>query len=137
MKVKKSIFDSSHTCVHIDSSHEKYEELLPFFKKHGLAFKQERVIFFDVDSLKSSGYYNKTTLTFIEAHEIAHSVLKHTKSNPMVEAEADFLAILLCKDFNREKSANFGLKEFKPRNNISFDAFSKKYKDKIIKRIKN
>ena len=55
----------------------------------------------------------------------------------MVEAEADFLAILLCKDFNREKSANFGLKEFKPRNNISFDMFSKKHKDRIIKRIKN
>ena len=137
MKVKKSKFDSSHMCIFVDSTSEKYEELLPTFKKHGLAFKQGKFIFFDVDNLKSGGYYTKNALTFIEAHEIAHSVLKHTKSSPLVEAEADFLAVLLCKDYGFESSAKFGISEFKSRNNIAFNSFSKKYKSGIIKRIKN
>ena len=137
MKVKKSKFDSSHICIFVDSKSEKYEELLPTFEKHGLAFKQGKFIFFDVDNLKSGGYYTKNALTFIEAHEIAHSVLKHTKSSPLVEAEADFLAVLLCKDYRFESSAKFGISEFKSRNNIAFNSFSKKYKSGIIKRIKN
>ena len=85
MEVRKSKFDPSHTCIFVDSKSEKYDELLPTFKKHGLAFKQGKFIFFDVDSLKSGGYYKKNPLTFIEAHEISHSVLKHTKSSPLVE----------------------------------------------------
>ena len=53
MEVRKSKFDPSHTCIFVDSKSEKYDELLPTFKKHGLAFKQGKFIFFDVDSLKS------------------------------------------------------------------------------------
>lgn len=137
MKVKKSKFDSSHVCLFLDKTSEKYEELKPTFEKHGLAFKQGKYIFFDVDSIKESGHYSSEALTFIEAHEIAHTILEHEKSSPIVEAEADFLAVLLCKDLNYESAAKFGIEEFEPRNLISFKSFSKKHKSDIIKRLKN
>lgn len=137
MKVKKSKFDSSHLCVYLDSSDSEYQEFKPKFDKHGLAFKHERYIFFDVTELKKKKYFNNVHLTFIEAHEIAHTVLNHKKTSRYNEAEADFLAILLCQDGGFGKSEKLGISEFKNRNNIEYDMFSKKYKKDILKKIKN
>lgn len=137
MKVKKSKFDSSHTCIFLTSSDEKYNDLKPSFEKHGLAFKHKNFIFFDVDELKKTGSYTKESVTFIEAHEIAHTLLKHTISSRIVEAEADFIAIILCREHGYEKSAKIGIQFFKKRNKIDFKTFSEKYKDSLIKRIKN
>ena len=136
MEMRKSKFDPSHTCIFLTNEDEKYTDLKPAFKKHGLAFKKDRFIFFDETELRNKGYFNKEYVTFIEAHEIAHSVLKHTQTSRHVEAEADFLAVLLCRDGNYVKSAKIGVREFKNRNKISFDNFNKKYKDSVLKKIK-
>jgi len=136
VNIKKSKFDSNHTLIFLDKEDEKYSELLPAFKKHGLAFKHGNFIFFDVPSLKKNGYFGKTHLTFIEAHEIAHSVLGHTKSTRYNEAEADFLATLLCRKRNYKKSEELGIDEFYARNNIKYSDFSNKYKEKILSKIK-
>ena len=90
MKVRKSKFDSTHTCIFLTEADEKYDKLKPSFVKHGLAFKTDKFIFFDETELRNQGYFNKTYITFIEAHEIAHSVLKHTQTGRLAEAEAQF-----------------------------------------------
>lgn len=136
MNVRKSKFDTSHTCIFLTDEDEKYADLKPAFKKHGLAFKKDRFIFFDETELRNTGYFNKDYITFIEAHEIAHTVLKHRQTSRHVEAEADFLAVLLCKDENYTKSVKIGIREFKDRNGIAFDMFSKKYKDSVLKKVK-
>ena len=136
MNVRKSKFDTSHTCIFLTDEDEKYADLKPAFKKHGLAFKKDRFIFFDETELRNTGYFNKDYITFIEAHEIAHTVLKHRQTSRHVEAEADFLAVLLCKDGNYTKSVKIGIREFKDRNGIAFDMFSKKYKDSVLKKVK-
>ncbi len=136
MKVRKSKFDSTHTCIFLTEADEKYDKLKPSFVKHGLAFKTDKFIFFDETELRNQGYFNKTYITFIEAHEIAHSVLKHTQTGRLAEAEADFLAVLFCKDKGYKNSAKLGIREFKDRNQISFQKFSEKHKDSILKRVR-
>jgi hypothetical protein len=136
METKKSKFDPSHTLVFLQKTDKEYVKFKDKFSKHGLAFKHARYIFFDVPELKKSGYYTKEHLTFIEAHEVAHSVLRHTKTSKYTEAEADFLAVLLCDDAGFNKSARLGKREFSSRNGISFNAFQKKHQDSVLKKIK-
>ena len=136
MEIRKSKFDPNHTCVFLTHEDEKYADVKPAFKKHGLAFKKDKFIFFDETELRRIGYFNKDTIVFIEAHEVAHTVLKHKQTTKHVEAEADFLAVLLCKDANYSRSAKVGIREFRDRNGISFDVFSKKYKSSVLKKIK-
>ena len=135
MKVTKSKFNTSHTVVYIEETDEKYPALKRHFKKHGLAFKQGNFIFFDMPTIRKNNYDDKTHMTFIEAHEIAHTVLNHTQSSKQIEAEADFLAVLLCKDMNYNKSSKLGQSYFHERNGISFEKFQKKYGNDIYSRI--
>jgi len=137
VKVQKSKFDPSHVLVYLNGDDQKYIELKDKFEKHGLAFKHDRYVFFDVPELKRQGYFTNEYLTFIEAHEVAHSVLKHTKTSKYNEAEADYLAVLLCVDSGNKKSAKLGIQEFKSRNGIPFVDFEKKYKQSVLKKIKN
>lgn len=135
MKVVKSKFDPSHTIVYTEVSDEKYPALKRHFKKHGLAFKQGNFIFFDMPTIRKYKYDDKDHLTFIEAHEIAHTVLNHTQTSKQIEAEADFLAVLLCKDMNYNKSSKLGKSYFRERNGISFEKFQTKYGKDIYSRI--
>lgn len=136
MKTQKSKFDSSHVLIFLEETDPEYNSFKEKFNKHGLAFKHERFIFFDVPRLKKNGYFNGVHLRFIEAHEIAHSVLKHIKSTKYNEAEADYLAVLLCKDTGYLKSSKLGVQEFKSRNKISYQQFHKKYKEIVLKKVK-
>ena len=86
--------------------------------------------------LKNEGLYTKPILLFIEAHEVAHSALGHTKYNNHNEAEADFLAVKLCEGFKYHKSAKIGEREFKNRHKISFGEFEKKYGKNVFKKLK-
>lgn len=136
MITKKSKFDSSHLLVFLSDDDAEYPKFKEKFNIHGHAFKHDRVIFFDVTSLKEMGYFTDKHLTFIEAHEIAHSVLKHKKTSKYNEAEADYLAVLLCKDSKYGNSANLGIDEFKSRNKISYKKFHEKYNSSVLKKIK-
>ena len=84
-------------------------------------------------SIRKNNYEDH--LTFIEAHEIAHSVLNHAKSSRHIEAEADYLAILLCKDMNFTKAYKLGKFYFNGRNKITFESFQKSSEKEIISRI--
>tara|TARA_B100001093_G_C26090638_1_gene702615 strand:+ start:134 stop:547 length:414 start_codon:yes stop_codon:yes gene_type:complete len=136
VKIRKSKFDNTHTCIFLSDEDEKYASLKPSFKKHGLAFKKDKYIFFDKTELEKKGYFKKSYIYFIEAHEVAHSELGHVQSTPLVEAEADFLAVLLCKEKNLKNSAKIGISQFKNRHKIDFENFSKKYKESVLKKIK-
>jgi len=136
MEIRKSKFDPTHTCIFLTQEDGKYADVKPAFNKHGLAFKKDKFIFFDETELRRTGYFNKDYVTFIEGHEVAHSVLKHRQTSKHAEAEADFLSVLLCKDAKYTRSAKVGISEFTDRNGISFDVFSKKYKSSVLKKIK-
>ena len=138
MREIKNKFKTHHVCIGVKQEDKLYNSITSEFKKHGFAFmRDDKVIFFDIDRLKERGYYNDTVITFIQAHEIAHSVLKHKKYNPQVEAEADYLGILLCKDGGYTKSAKLGQSEFRKRNKISFEKFEKQNKIYILKQLKS
>lgn len=136
METRKSKFDPSHTLIFLQKTDKEYAKLKDKFLEHGLAFKHDRYIFFDVSALKRQGYYTQGHLTFIEAHEVAHTVLHHTRTSKYSEAEADFLAVLLCKDAGFKKSARIGRGEFSSRNGMSFESFQKKYQEDVLKKIK-
>ena len=136
METKKSKFDPSHTLIFLQKADKEYAKLKSKFSEHGLAFTHNRYVFFDVPELKRQGYYTKEHLTFIEAHEVAHAVLYHTKTSKYNEAEADFLAVLLCNDAGFKKSARLGKSEFSSRNGMSYVTFQKKYQESVLKKIK-
>ena len=117
----------------LNKQHEKYEEFAPLFKAHGLAFLYEnKYIFVDEFELDRSGY-GKDHLIFIESHEIAHLRLQHNNQRGRdIEAEADFVGVLMCRKKNFIKSAKIGVSYFKKRNGVSFE----KYAQQNLKRIK-
>jgi hypothetical protein len=127
MKYRKSKFSSKFMVLFLEHSDDAYIKLKPMFKKHGIAFKHDTNIFIDIDNLKKQGWSSKDHILFIEAHEIAHYILKHTKSSAHIEAEADYGGITLCKQHNMNKAAKLGLQQFEPRNKISFKKFDEKY----------
>jgi hypothetical protein len=130
----KSRFDNTILVVLLDENNEKYEAFAPLFKAHGLAFLYEnKYIFVDQAELDRSGY-GKQHLIFIESHEIAHFRLQHNNQRGRdVEAEADFVGILMCMKRNFKKSAKLGMSYFKKRNGISFEDYSEKNLSRIKK----
>lgn len=136
MKTRKSKFDSKHLLIFFEESDEKYKDFEKIFQKHGLAFKHGNNIFFDMPQLRKEKKHTNEYIVFIEAHEIAHSILGHTKSSSYVEAEADYLAIILCEEKKFMKSRKIGISNFESRNKISYDKFKKKYEKSILKKIK-
>lgn len=122
----KSKFNNKILVVLLDDTHEKYNEFRPMFKQHGLAFLfDNKYIFVDQTQMKKQGY-GKHHLKFVEAHEIAHFKLKHgNRRGTDVEAEADYIGILLCLKMNFNKAAKIGISYFRKRNNVSFEEYKK------------
>jgi hypothetical protein len=139
MKVTKSKFDSSLKIVHVDADDEQYKKLKKLFDIHGFAFLTQSVIFLNKPELLNQNLYKSNYLTFIESHEVAHQVLKHNslKRNPVHEAEADYLGVMLCLDKNFKSAANVGKKYFTQRNSISFEKYQNKYGEKILSKVVN
>lgn len=131
MNSRKSKFDSSHLVVFVEKEDEQYSKLKPMFKKHGLGFKHGKTIILDLTTLKEEGYADDAHITFIEAHELGHSLMGHSATKPQFEAEADYVGILLCENRNFKKSVAIGKKYFKQRNRISFEKYAQKNDKRI------
>ena len=131
MDSRKSKFDSSHLVVFVEEGDAQYDSLKPMFKKHGLGFKHDKTIVLDLTTLKKEGYADDAHITFIEAHELGHSVMGHSATKRQFEAEADYVGILLCENRNFKKSVAVGKKYFKQRNGISFEKYAEKHDNRI------
>ena len=132
MDSRKSKFDSSHLVVFLEEDDEQYAAMKKMFNQHGLAFKHGKTIVMDWTSIQKQGYDDDSFVTFIESHEIGHTVLGHNTTKREFEAEADYVGVLLCGIRRFTKSVNVGKKYFKTRNGISF----KKYAEKNDKRLR-
>ena len=135
MNSRKSKFDSSHLVVFVEDGDEKYDALVPMFRKHGLAFKHGKTIVMDMTTLRAKGYDDDAHMTFIEAHELGHSVLGHNATKREFEAEADYIGILLCGARNYTKSEKLGKKYFRARNGISFEKYAKQNDGELRRRL--
>ena len=136
MESRKSKFDSSHLVVFIETGSEQYDKLKPMFKKHGLAFSHGKTIVMDLTTLKKEGYADDAHITFIESHELGHSIMTHTATSREAEAEADYVGILLCHNRKFKKSVAIGKKYFKQRNGIAFEKYASENDKRIRARLK-
>ena len=123
--------------VYIITSEDEmiYKQLIPLFNKYGLAYTdlKNKNIYIDGDNVN-----DMIEIDFIIAHEIAHHYLKHQGDyNKMQEAEADYVAISLCKLNKLYKSEKLGLLHFKERHGIKYDTFTEKYHVLIKNKLKN
>lgn len=126
MDSRKSKFDSSHLVVFLEEEDEQYAAMEPMFRKHGLAFKHGKTIVMDWTTIQKEGYADDSFVTFIESHELGHSVLGHKVTKKELEAEADYIGVLLCNARKFTRSVNVGKKYFKKRNGISFEKYAEK-----------
>lgn len=81
----------------------RYEVLKPLFEKYGYGFTDTNIgcVFIDGEVK-----LNKHELKWVEAHEVAHILLKHTKDrNDKDELDADTLAYKLLSENGYDKSA--------------------------------
>ena len=129
-----SKFDKRILVILMTEDNERYDEFVPLFKEHGLAFLHERkYVFMDYTTIKKSGY-GKAHMTFIESHEVAHMKMKHNdQMNPKFEAEADFVGVLMCQKKKFTNAAKIGISHFKKRNKVSFKDYAENHLKKIRK----
>lgn len=110
-----------------------YIFLQPLFEEYGYGFAAigQNTIFID-------GQYNPTIQKIVEAHEIAHIILKHTEEENLTdETEADLMAHKLLLMFGYEKEAKLLGRKFKGRNGVSLTHKSLDIlKEKILKFLK-
>tara|TARA_A200000113_G_C8816371_1_gene338945 strand:+ start:288 stop:710 length:423 start_codon:yes stop_codon:yes gene_type:complete len=138
MKTRNSQFISSVKLAFVEQTDEVYDKLKQHFENHGDAFLINKVIFFDVNTLKRKKQFTKAHRDFIESHEVAHIVLKHQSlvRDKKQEAEADYIGIQLCIDKNLNKSAELGINSFQSRNNIPYNKYNKNHgirlKNKVL-----
>ena len=118
MESRKSYFDSRLTVVFLAQDDPEYSKFARHFKRLGLGFLFKDKVFIDITRIENEGY-TVDHMIFIEAHEVAHSRLKHpAKRIPKNEAEADFLGILLCMKKGYRQPAKIGIQHFRARNGI-------------------
>lgn len=106
----------------------RYEIMKPLFEQCGYGFAETSsgCVFID-GTLK----LNKHELKCVEAHEVAHIMLNHTKErNDKDEEQADTFAWLLLVNAGYDKAANLIVKYFKERHDKEFDAFLLAYNKK-------
>lgn len=81
----------------------RYETLKPIFNAYGFGFTDPRIgcVFIDGEA-----GLNEDQLKWVEAHEVAHILLKHTNDgNDKDELEADTLAYKLLSESGYNKAA--------------------------------
>jgi len=121
----RSEIDPDFEVFIIYPENERYREMKIMFEQWGSAFidLSEKQIFIDGKEVNKKWFTNNH-LIFQQAHEIAHSVLKHDSDfDEDQEAEADFVAIQICKARGKYKAATLGNKQFIKRNGIEYKEY--------------
>ena len=114
------------------SDNPQYEQLKQLFDEYGYGFMvpNKNMILIDGEILLDSNQTDDL-LKFIEAHEIAHVLLKHDgPRNEEEELDADLGAYLLLKNKGKSDAIKTLLKHFKKRHGVKFD-------EKLLERVKN
>ena len=97
----------------------RYDVLKPIFDECGFGFTEtaSACVFIDGEVKLT-----KDELKWVEAHEVAHIMLKHTKNrNDSDEIAADMFATILLKDKGYTKAAQLVEDKFKERHGIDFN----------------
>ena len=96
----------------------RYDVIKPIFDECGFGFTETSSACVFIDGEVK---LNKDELKWVEAHEVAHILLKHTKDrNPNDEIEADTLAYKLLIGNGYHKAAQLCKDKFKERHGIEF-----------------
>lgn len=121
----QSEFLSDVTVVVVFNDDPLYSEVKPFFDQYGFGFMAPGKNLMIIDGEILVGQTKaKDILKFIEAHEVAHIMLKHDgPRNEKDELEADLGAYLLLKEKGFDKSIELLLNHFQERHGIEFNEY--------------
>ena len=116
MKTKTyfSEFRSDIAVAILNKEDYRYEVMKPLFEQCGFGFAETSsgCVFIDGEVKLS-----KDELRWVEAHEVAHILLKHTKDrNDGDEVAADMFAIILLLDKGYKKAAQLVESKFEERH---------------------
>jgi hypothetical protein len=116
MKTKTffSEFRSDIAVAILSKEDYRYEVMKPLFEQCGFGFAETSsgCVFIDGEVKLS-----KDELRWVEAHEVAHILLKHTKDrNDGDEVAADMFAIILLLDKGYKKAAQLVESKFEERH---------------------
>jgi hypothetical protein len=115
----KSEFDSTLEVVIMGKDDFRYDIMKPMFEEYGFGFI---IPAFNLIVINGELKLGKVIHKVIEAHEVAHYILGHSKShNPNDEIEADSLAYLMLDGKGYKKSAELIVEKFEERHGIKFD----------------
>jgi Zn-dependent peptidase ImmA (M78 family) len=119
MKTKQfqSEFHASIPVNIIGKDDYRYDVLKVVFNQYGFGFMlpNDNLIVIDGEAGLS-----KAELKWVEAHEVAHYILRHSQTNPNDEIEADTLAYKLLIGNGYHKAAQLVKNKFKERHGIEF-----------------
>jgi predicted Zn-dependent protease len=118
-----SEFLDSVTVVVIFNEDPLYEQVKGFFKVFGFGFMVPGKNLMIIDGEILVGEDNaKDILKFIEAHEVAHILLKHDgPRNERDEIDADMMALNLLIGKGYDKSIKILLDKFQERHGVDFN----------------
>jgi hypothetical protein len=117
----KSEFLPDVTIVTIFQDDPNYSEVKKYFDEYGYGFMVPGKNLVIIDGENLGNGYNLDVLKFIEAHEIAHVLLKHSgPRDDKEEMEADLGAYLLLKKSGRSNSIKYLKKHFPERHGVQF-----------------
>jgi hypothetical protein len=109
-----SEFKSDVAVAILTKDDHRYEVMKPLFEMCGFGFAETSsgCVFIDGEVKLT-----KDELKWVEAHELAHIILKHTKDrNEGDEVAADMFAIILLKDKGYSKAAQLVEDKFLERH---------------------
>lgn len=117
-KVYKSEWYDNIVVAIVDNADYQYQTLAPLFNEYGygIVMPEERLVFID-----GGNGFDKHTLKWIEAHEVAHIILNHKKEKDAKdEIEADRFAYKLLVGHGYHKASKMVKDKFKERHGIEF-----------------
>jgi hypothetical protein len=119
----RSEFLSDVTVVVVFNDDSLYSQVKEFFKQYGFGFMVPGQNLMIIDGEILVGEDNaKDILKFIEAHEVAHILLKHDgPRNERDEIDADMMALNLLVAKGYDKSIKILLNKFQERHGVEFN----------------
>ena len=119
----RSEFLNDVTVVVVFNDDPLYSQVKPFFDQYGFGFMVPGKNLMIIDGEILVGEPDaKDILKFIEAHEVAHILLKHDgPRNEKDEIDADLMALNLLIEKGYDKSIKILLDKFQERHGVEFN----------------
>jgi hypothetical protein len=119
----RSEFLNDVTVVVVFNDNPLYSQVKGFFEEYGFGFMVPGQNLMIIDGEILVGEPDaKDILKFIEAHEVAHIILKHDgPRNEKDEIDADMMALNLLIEKGYDKSIKILLNKFQERHGVEFN----------------